>query len=188
MPILCSRASVSLRLRSKSESSGVDSLFCWLSDCSGYRAKKCQFTHHDLRSKLSKHMHVHEHFDRKFQHQPSAHTQMIVCTHGHTQPQPFMCHGLTESNRTHKQCTPECDTVWVPVVWMLLTFFLTSFFFLSSSFIFFSCLIWARRCFLRSSSAFRSLLSDMLSYRASGKGTNRNEQHRALLQYALVSC
>ncbi len=36
MPILCSRASVSLRLRSKSESSGVISLFCWLSDCSGY--------------------------------------------------------------------------------------------------------------------------------------------------------
>lgn len=45
----------------------------------------------------------------------------------------------------------------------LLTFFLTSFFFLSSSFLFFSSLIWARRCFLRSSSAFRSLLSDMLS-------------------------
>lgn len=34
MPMLCSRASVSLRLRSKSESSGVTSVFCWLSDCS----------------------------------------------------------------------------------------------------------------------------------------------------------
>lgn len=39
----------------------------------------------------------------------------------------------------------------------------TSFFFLSSSFRFFSSLIWARRCFFRSSSAFRSLLSDMVS-------------------------
>lgn len=36
---------------------------------------------------------------------------------------------------------------------------LTSFFFLSSSFFFFSSRIWAKRCFLRSSSAFRSLLS-----------------------------
>lgn len=39
--------------------------------------------------------------------------------------------------------------------------FLTSFFFLSSSFLFFSSLIWANRCFLRSNSAFSSLLSDM---------------------------
>ena len=39
---------------------------------------------------------------------------------------------------------------------------LTSFFFLSSSFRFFSSLICAKRCFLRSSSAFKSLLSDML--------------------------
>ena len=35
---------------------------------------------------------------------------MTVCTHGHTQPQPFMC--LTESSRTHKQYTLEWDTVW----------------------------------------------------------------------------
>lgn len=98
---------------------------------------------------------------------------MFVCTHGHTQPQPFMCHGLTKSNRTHKQYTLECDTVWVPVVANVLTFFLTSFFFLSSSFLFFSSLIWARRCFLRSSSAFRSLLSDMVSYGASRKRTEQ---------------
>lgn len=51
MPILCSRASVSLRLRSKSESSGVISLFCWLSDCSGY-IKKRQLTHFELKNKL----------------------------------------------------------------------------------------------------------------------------------------
>lgn len=43
---------------------------------------------------------------------------MFVCTHGHTQPQPFKCHGLTKSNRTHKQYTLVCDTVWVPVVWI----------------------------------------------------------------------
>lgn len=58
----------------------------------------------------------------------------------------------------------------------LLTFFLTSFFFLSSSFRFFSSLIWARRCFLRSSSAFKSLLSDMVSWRCfkERRGLNRN--------------
>ena len=60
----------------------------------------------------------------------------------------------------------------------LLTFFLTSFFFLSSSFLFFSSLIWARRCFLRSSSAFRSLLSDMASYWAS-----REEEDRTGMSY-----
>lgn len=62
-------------------------------------------------------MHVHAHFDQEFQDQPSAHTEMFVCTHGHTQPQPFLCHGLTKSNRTHKQHTLECHTVWVSVVW-----------------------------------------------------------------------
>lgn len=97
MPILCSRASVSLRLRSKSESSGVISLFCWLSDCSGY-TDNSQLTHHELKNKIK-----HAHFDQKFQHQPSAHTQMFVWTH--TQPQYFMCYGLTKSNQTHKQYT-----------------------------------------------------------------------------------
>lgn len=55
----------------------------------------------------------------------------------------------------------------------LLTFFLTSFFFLSSSFRFFSSLIWARRCFLRSSSAFKSLLSDMVLCVASREELDR---------------
>lgn len=113
MPILCSRASVSLRLRSKSESSGVISLFCWLSDCSGYTEKNGQLAHHELKkvktctfwSKIPT---------------PTFCTHIDVCTHVwiHTQPQLFMCHGLTKSNQTHKRYTLECNTAWVPVVWM----------------------------------------------------------------------
>lgn len=50
----------------------------------------------------------------------------------------------------------------------------TSFFFLSSSFLFFSSRIWARRCFLRSSSAFRSLFSDIFDR---GKGEICVQKH-----------
>lgn len=57
-----------------------------------------------------------------------------------------------------------CYVIFLPQSeWVSLKCHLTSFFFFSSSFLFFSSLIWARRCFLRSSSAFRSLLSAILS-------------------------
>lgn len=50
---------------------------------------------------------------------PTFCTHIDVCMHvwTHTQAQPFMCHGLTKSNQTHKRYTLECNTVWVPVVW-----------------------------------------------------------------------
>lgn len=188
MPILCSRASVSLRLRSKSESSGVASVFCWLSDCSGYIEKHLfitgqrtgsMLTRNECKIKLN-YARAHAHFDPKFQHQPSAHTQTFVCTR-HTQPRPFICHGLTGSSQTHKLDVWHSTSAGCANV---LTFFLTSFFFLSSSFLFFSSLIWARRCFLRSSSAFRSLLSDMTSY---GAWSERTTQGWAAYDTAMVS-
>lgn len=83
----------------------------------------------------------------------------------HTQPRPFyVSRPDKKQSNTQKIRTREPYSASAGCV-NLLTFFLTSFFFLSSSFIFFSCLIWARRCFLRSSSAFKSLLSDMVSFK-----------------------
>lgn len=99
IPMLWRRASVSLRLRSKSESSGAASAFCCVSDCPRLQ----------------------------------THTYSMLCY--------------------------ILSTFWMS----LIKCHLTSFFFFSSSFLFFSSLIWARRCFLRSSSAFRSLLSAILS-------------------------
>lgn len=173
MPILCSKASVSLRLRSKSESSGVTSVFCWLSDCTKAIKKRCLtrceyiIAHHSSPHKW-RHACVISFWSKMPTPTFCTHIQqMFVCTYGQTQTQPFMCHGLMKSSQTHKQTRVGYSMNASSV--NVLTFFLTSFFFLSSSFLFFSSLIWARRCFLRSSSAFRSLLSDMMSYRPSRK-------------------
>lgn len=44
---------------------------------------------------------------------------MSVCKHGHIQPLPFMCHGLTKKqSNTQEQYTPESDTVRAAVVWL----------------------------------------------------------------------
>lgn len=161
MPMLCSRASVSLRLRSKSESSGVISLFCWLSDCSGY-IEKGQFAHHERKDKL-KHACPCTFWSKI--PTPTFCTHIDDCMHAWTHTtsafyvsRPDKKQSNTQTIHTRVRYSMRASCV------KLLTFFLTSFFFLSSSFLFFSSLIWARRCFLRSSSAFRSLLSDMVSY------------------------
>lgn len=156
MPILCRRASVSLRLRSKSESSGVISLFCWLSDCSGGTDSTVSLP--TISSGTRQHMHV---LIR------NSNTNLLYthrCLHGHTHNLSLSCAMAWQKATKHTNNTQECR-VWFSTsasCVTLLTFFLTSFFFLSSSFRFFSSLIWARRCFLRSSSAFKSLLSDMV--------------------------
>lgn len=170
MPILCSRASVSLRLRSKSESSGVISLFCWLSDCSG-NIEKCQFIHHVSQNKL-KHARACTFWSRI--PRPTFCTHRDVCMHARTHTTSAFFVSRPDKKQSNTQTTHTRVPYGMSVSCMkLLTFFLTSFFFLSSSFLFFSSLIWARRCFLRSSSAFRSLLSDMASYRASRKEEDR---------------
>lgn len=176
MPILCSRASVSLRLRSKSESSGVASVFCWLSDCTGY-IKKCHLTLCELKYRFTAHpscvkeqietcmcMHILiQNYNTNL-----LHTHVCMHTRTHTNS----AFNVSRPDKKQSNTQTKHTRVWYSVSASsvnLLTFFLTSFFFLSSSFLFFSSLIWARRCFLRSSSAFRSLLSDMVSYGASSK-------------------
>lgn len=121
------------------------------------------------------------------QHQPSANTQMFVWTHGHTQPQPFMCHGLTKSNRTHKQYTLECDTVRVLILWIYSLFSLP----LSSSslppFSFFP--PWSGR---GAASCAQALLlghfcPTLCPTELQARGSNRDELHTAQSQHALVT-
>lgn len=86
--------------------------------------------------------------------------EIIVSVSQHTGVfSPLLLGVLTRTNKTCSLLTTS-RLFWIHKMQSKLKN--TSFFLRSSSFLFFSSLIWAKRCFFRSSSAFSSLLSDMM--------------------------